>query len=293
MAQIKKTLIHETKPVTANAILTYTVPSFDTIDDIFLAFHNSGAASTKANIVAAIGKISLTINGEQVINTTAERLFDLYSFLGNEVNQSGRPANVLNLNVGRLLFLQPENEDFFAWGCSDINTIQVQVYCNGSVTGVTDCQVVTSRRPILTSLGSYIKVVSYPQSISAAGTSSVDTLPRDANEAYLVVMAAANTGGVISSGECVVNGINISDNVAADINAIDVCTRNLAPVSGYYSYIFADRSGRVFLPMLGVTELRLKTTFSTAPTGGVYDLLAVTIKNIPASMAAMYNSNAK
>ena len=291
MAQIKKALIHETKSLSANTILTFNVPSFDTIDDIMLEFTNSGAASTTANIKSSVGKIALNINGEQVINTTITRLFDFYAMLGNEVNNgTSRPANVVNLNVGRLMFLLPENEDYFAWGCSNINTIQVQVYCNGSVTGVTDCTLITERRPVQNALGSYVKLISYPQSMSAAGISTVDTLPRDSNEAYLAVMASEETGGVIASGECVVNGVNIYDNISAAVDAMLVSSRNYAPVSGYFNYLFADRSRRGFLPMIGVTELRLKTNFTTAPTGGVYDLLACTIKNLPDEMIKAYNA---
>lgn len=289
MAQIKKVLIHENKSLQANTILTFNVPSFDTIDDIMLEFSNSGAASTTANIKSSVGKIALNINGEQVINTTATRLFDFYSMLGNEVQQTSRPANVLNLNVGRLLFLLPENEDYFAWGCSNINTIQVQVYCNGTVTGVTDCNLITERRPVQSMLGAYVKLISYPQSMSAAGVSTVDTLPRDSNEAYLSVMASQETGGTIASGECVVNGVNIYDNISKAVNDMVVSSRDYAPVSGYFNYLFADRSRRGFLPMMGVTELRLKTNFSAAPTAGVYDLLACTIKNVPAEMMTAYN----
>ena len=290
MAQIKKALIHETKSLSANTILTFNVPSFDTIDDIMLEFTNSGAASTTANIKSSIGKVALNINGEQVINTTITRLFDFYSMLGNEVQQSARPANVVNLNVGRLLFLLPENEDYFAWGCSNINTIQVQVYCNGTVTGVTDCTLITERRPVQSNLGSYVKLISYPQSMSAAGISTVDTLPRDSNEAYLAVMASQETGGVIASGECVVNGVNIYDNISMNVDSMIVSQRDYAPVTGYFNYLFADRSRRGMLPMIGVTELRLKTNFTTAPTGGVYDLLACTIKNIPQAMLDAFNA---
>jgi len=290
MVQIKKELIHENKSLSNSTILTFNVPSFDTIDDIFLRFSNSGENATKANIVKSIGKIAVNINGEQVINTTAERLYDFYSFLGNEVYQTGRPENVLSLNLARLVFLSPENEDYFAWGCSNINTIQIQVYCNNTVSGVTDCELSTERRPVTSALGAYIKLISYPQAMSAAGISTVDTLPRDSNEAYLCIMAAAGTGGAISQGEVVVNGVSIYDPITQSLNDMVVCNRNYAPVAGYFNYLFADRSIKGILPMQGVTELRLKTEFSTAPTAGVYDLLACSIKNIPATMLSAYNA---
>lgn len=289
MPQIKKILVHEAKSLSNSAILTYNVPSFDTIDDIYLRFTNAGAAAAEADIKSSIGKVAVNINGEQVINTTVERIYDFYKFLGNEVNQN-RPANVVSLNIGRLLFISPENEDYFAWGCSNINTIQIQVYCNNTVSKVTDCEVVTERRPITSLLGAYIKLISYPQAMSAAGTSTVDTLPRDSNEAYLCVLAAAGAGGTISQGEVVMNGISIYDPISQAVNDLVVCNRCYAPVAGYFNYLFADRSIKGLLPMRGVTELRFKTEFSAAPTAGVYDLLACTIKNVPAAMMTAYNS---
>lgn len=42
--------------------------------------------------------------------------------------------------------------------------------------------------------------------------------------------------------------------------------------------------------MQGVTELRLKTTFSTKPTNDTYDLLAVSIRNVPAAMMAQVSA---
>ena len=281
MSQVKKVLIHENKTVSAGAILTFNVPSFDTIDDIVLEFTNSGAAATKANILAAVGKVALNINGEQVVNCPLARLYDIYSSLGVEVTQS--ISNSIGLNIGRYLFKDPNNEDFFAYGCADVQTIQVQVYLNAATTGVTDCQLSTVRRATSTVLGAFIKVIDYPQTMSATGISTVDTLPRDSNEAYLCIHAH-NGGGVISGGECVVQGINVIDPISQALNDYIVNARGLAAVSGIFNYAFADGSIKGILPMQGVTELRLKTTFSSAPTNGTYDLVAVSIRNVPAAM---------
>lgn len=283
MSQLKKVLIHESKPVSAGTILTFNIPSFDTIDDILLEFKNSGAAATKANILAAIGKVAVNINGEQVINVPLARLVDLYSSLGVEVTQN--IVNVIGLNIGRYLFKDPNNEDYFAWGCANIQTIQLQLYCNASTTGVTDCQVVTVRRSTNQALGAYIKVINYPQTMTSTGISTVDTLPRDSNEAYLSIMAH-NGGGVISGGEVVVNGNSVYDPISQAVDNYVVDARGLSSVSGSFNYSFSDGSIKGILPMQGVTELRLKTTFTTAPTSGTYDLVAVSIRNVPAQMLA-------
>ncbi len=284
MSQIKKVYVHDTKPVTAGAVITVTIPSFSTIDDILLKFTNSGAAATMANIKAAVGKVALSINGDQVINCNLSQLYDVFGFLGNRIQEQAL-TNTVSLNLGRLMMSTNNNKDFFAWGCSNITTIQVQVYCNATVTGVTDVQFVTERRDFDSALGSYIKVINYPQNMSTTGYSTVDTLPRDANDAYLAVLAD-NGSGVISSGECTRNGSNIIDEVAPEIMAYVSQSRGYKQLTGYFNYLFADGSARGALPMNGVTDLRFKTQFSTAPTGGTYNLLAVSIKNIPAEMLA-------
>lgn len=281
MSQLKKVLIHENKTAAAGAILTYNIPSFDTIDDVLLEFTNSGAAATLANIKAAVGKVALNINGEQVINVPFTRLCEVYNSLGVEVTQG--LVNCIGLNVGRYLFKDPNNEDFFAWGCANIQTIQLQIYFNSSITGVTDCQVSTVRRSTNTVLGSYIKIINYPQTMASTGISTVDTLPRDSNEAYLEILAN-NGGGAISQGECVVNGNSVYDPISQALNDYVVNARGLAAVTGNFNYSFSDGSIKGILPMQGVTELRLKTTFTTAPTSGVYDLVAVSVRNVPEVM---------
>lgn len=282
MSQVKKVYVHDTKPVTAGAVITVTIPSFSTIDDILLKFTNSGAAATMANIKAAIGKVALSINGDQVINCNLSQLYDVFGFLGNRIQEQAL-TDTVSLNLGRLMMSTNNNKDFFAWGCSNITTIQVQVYCNAAVTGVTDVQFATERRDFDSMLGSYIKIINYPQNMSTTGYSTVDTLPRDANDAYLAVLAD-NGGGAISTGECTRNGSNIIDEVAPEIMAYVSQSRGYKQVAGYFNYLFADGSARGALPMNGVTDLRFKTQFSTAPTGGTYNLLAVSVKNIPAAM---------
>ncbi|MCM1323841.1 MAG: hypothetical protein NC218_06735 [Acetobacter sp.] len=281
MSQVKKIIDHDTKSLSAGTVLTFNIPSFDVIDDVLVEFTNAGAPAEKANILSSIGKIALTINGEQVINCPLARLYDVYASLGTEVTQ--KLANVIGLNVARYLFKDPTTEDYFAWGCQNVQTLQLQVYVNATVTDVTDCAISTIRRSMTANLGSFIKVINYPQTMNTTGISTVDTLPRDSNEGYLQIMAH-NGGGEISLGECVVNGNSIYDPTSlAKVNYI--CdARGLSQVENVFNYSFSDGSVKTFLPMVGVTELRLKTTFSAAPANGTYDLLAVSIRNIPEGM---------
>jgi len=279
MSQVKYINVHESKAVSAGAILTFNLPSYKTIDDIILTFTNSGAAATDANIRSSIDKISLNINGEQVINTPLSTILDIYKFLGQEVWQT-KPANVISLNIARLIFKNPVMEKLFAIGCRNVQTLQLQVYCGGTVTSVTDVQVATSRRNFDSDTVSYVKIINYPQTMASTGISTIDTLPRDNNDAYLFVLAN-NGGGVISEGEAVLNGASIMQPIMQNTADYVASARGHQPVSGYFPYDFCDGSQAGAIPMAGVTELRFKTTFTTAPTASVYNLVAVTIKNVP------------
>lgn len=288
MTQLKQIFQHDSKPISAGAVLTFNIPVFSTIDDIILEFTNSGAAASKTNIIAGVNKVAFSINGEQVINCPLRCLYDVYASLGNEVGQN--ISNVIGLNIARYLFKDPVTEDYFAFGNVGVQTLQLQVYCAASVTDLTDLSISTIRRDINTNLGAFMKVIDYPQNMSSTGTSSIDTLPRDSNEAYMSVMVY-NGGGAISTGECVVNGTNVFDPMSQAENDYIVNARGLAPVSGVFNYSFSDGSIKSFLPMPNVTELRFKTVFGTAPTAGTYDMIAVTIKNVPTVMLEAFTAS--
>jgi hypothetical protein len=45
------------------------------------------------------------------------------------------------------------------------------------------------------------------------------------------------------------------------------------------------------MPLQGITEFRIRPTFSVAPTAGVFDMLLVSVRNTPAAMTAAALSN--
>lgn len=283
MSQVKRIFTHGSDSVSASKVCNLQCPSFDTIDDLQLSFGNSGAAATLSNILSSINRIEVTIDGQNWVSAPIALLANLYTFMGNKAYTGTAQKNVFSLNIAKLMFDKPEDREFFAIGCLNVETIQVRVYCGTTVTGVTDVTLKTVRRSIQSSLGSYIQIIDYPQMMTAAGVSTVETLPKDSTDSYLLCAVAAN-GGTITQGECILNGnsiINLTSQNEMDMNAQ---LRGFAPVSGIFPYLFADGTARSVLPMQGITDLRLKTTFSVAPTGGQYDILAVSIKNTPAAV---------
>ena len=130
MSQVKRVFQHDSKPVSNGTVLTFNIPSFDVIDDIILEFTNSGAAATKANILSSIGKVALSINGEQIVNCELSHIYSVYEALGVEVSQN--LANVIGLNIGRYLFKDPFTEDFFCYGLPMSQTCQFRPFAANS-----------------------------------------------------------------------------------------------------------------------------------------------------------------
>lgn len=284
MSQVKRIYTHGSDSVSAGKLCNLVCNPFDTIDDIQLSFTNSGAPATLSNILSSIGRVEVTIDGQNWISAPIALLANLYTFMGNKAYTGIAQTSVFSLNIAKLMFDKPEDRDFFAIGCLNVETIQVRVYCGTTVTGVTDVTLKTVRRSIQSYLGSYIQIIDYPQMMTAAGISTVENLPKDSTDSYLAILCAGGAGATITQGECVLNGnsiVNLTSQKEMDMN---VQLRGFAPVSGIYPYIFVDGTARSVLPMQGVTDLRLKTTFSVPPTSGQYDLLAVSIKNTPAAV---------
>lgn len=288
---VRKMLSHTSDSVSAGKLITLSIPSFSTINQMFLEFTNSGAPCTLANIVSSISNISLLMNGEEYLNISPANLTKVYQSLGPQVGTS-TPVNVLPLLVNPLIYKLPQAEDSFAIGCdgfSKVNgvyqpltNIQIQIRCGATITAVTDVKAYTERvdkgaGANLTALTT--KLLSYAQSFTTTGTSEVDTLPRDANMGRLFTLAIPDATGVISTGEALVNNQPVIQNCTAGANDMLVAERGFSPVTGVFNYSFTDGGTSDVLSMQGVTDMRFKTSFSTAPTTG-YTLVDATARSV-------------
>lgn len=292
MSQLKRIVRVQTKPISTNSVVSFDIKPYGTLDEIVLCFTNNGAAATQANILTSINQILFTVNGETVHSCDISQLYDVYRYAGQQVNQFATAPNTVSLNVGRYLFKSEALRDLFSFGTIGIDSIQLQVFCSGEITGITDVGVTSVRRAFDSVFqGSFVKCINYPQSFNATGTDEVDTLPRDSTDSYIAVIADA-AGGTISEIACVANGQYIIDPTRAEVvNQILAC-RGYSPLSGQAIFPFADGSGRSVMPMQGITEFRQKPTFSVAPPNGKYSLLAISVRNTPPQMLSAALSNA-
>lgn len=291
MPQLKRIIEIQSKPVSASATISWDIPAYGTLDEIFIEVKNNNTPATAANIVSSLDRLLFSVNGETVHACKISQLFDVYRMAGNNVNQYATGQNVLPLNVGRYLFENKALRDNFSFGQDGINSISLQIFCSGTITGVTDINVTGVRRMINTKYqGSFIKLVNYPQSFASTGPYDCDTLPKNSNDAVCNVIMDAG-GGTISGAEAIANGQNIVDPVSSEVLNAITSARNMAPLTGAVILPICDGQGRSVMPLQGITEFRVRPTFSVAPTAGVFDMLLVSVRNTPAAMTEAALSN--
>lgn len=278
---LKTQQVHESKPLTTATSSTIQIPAGGKIHNLVLRFSTSADADvTEAAIRAEIGNIRLTINGKDIINATATKLLDLYEALGVNVTDPAAVASVLELNVGRLLYTDPDARDIFGLGTADVQSIQVSVTA-GTLSTIANVQGFTAREAKSENLGIYAKFINYAVSFNAASDHTMDTLPRDPDSSYLLVMADAGASGTMTHGEVRVNNITLKEKCRSSVNKLLNSSNRIATPSGYFVYAFADGSIKTRLPMVDVRDLRFIGTFSVAPGAGGYNLTALTLVNLP------------
>jgi hypothetical protein len=272
---------HEQKSLTSSQVTTLQVPTGGKIQSLMLLFRTSaGALVTEAQIRAELSNIRLTINGNDVVNASPVQILDLYETMGVKVESPAAIAGVIELNVGRLLFVDPDLRDLFGFGTADVANIQISVTA-GTLSAIDNVQAVTGRDVKNQNLGAYIKYINYTQSFNGTGEHTVDTLPRDKNTSYLALLVDDGASGTITYQEIKVNNNTLRDRLDSGANDLLNSNRGYAQPAGYYAAIFADGTLRGQLPMQGVTDLRINTNFSVAPGAAGYNVAALTAVNTP------------
>lgn len=293
----------ESKPVTAASMTPFNVNCYDVIEDLIIEFTNSGAAATRANCLTSIDRVVVLINGMNAVDVKLSQIDDLQKLLGSAGNKIGNTYTTspcFSLNIGRLLYNAGVMRDEFAWRCGvkgemdptkKISSLVVQVYAGSTVTAITDVNLYSIRRRVEAVWNdSYIQFNNNVISYSAAGQSQVNTLPKNANDLFLLGIAYNGSTGVIEQGETLVNNTNVT-------RAISTATNNYmnelngfgAAPAGSFIHMWIDGNANSGLYVSDVTsELSVRTTFSTAPTNS-YDLAVVKVHNCPDKLKSIVN----
>lgn len=277
---LKTTNRHEQRSVSSNSVTTLQVPIGGKLHSIMLRFSTSADADvTEAAIRAEIGIIRLTVNGKDLVNASATKILDLYEALGRQVSENTGVASVLELNVGRLVYTDPDARELFGLGTADVQSIQVSV-TGGTLSTIANVQCFTTRTAENQKLGAYMKFINYPVNFNSTGDHTMDTLPRDADSAYLAVLADAGASGTMTHGEVRTGTVTLKERVPAAVNKLAISNDRLVTPSGYFVYAFMDTSLFTRLQMAGINDLRFIQTFSVAPGAAGYNLSALTVVNL-------------
>lgn len=291
--------LEESKPITAGAVTTFNVNSFNVIKDLYLEFTNSGAAATLANCKAGISNVKVLLNGINILDVSISQINDLFTFLGTRVQQTAL-TNVFSLNLGRMLYRFGMVRDEFAWRCGrqgetnpskKISSLIVQVTAAAEVDGITDVSLYSERLDVEAEWNdSYIQFNNNFQTFTGTGQSQVNTLPKNAEDLFLLAIAY-NGGGTISQGETLINNQNISRTVSLAVNNAINNLEGYGVIDGAFVHNFMTGSLNSGLFVNDITsELSVRTTFTKAPTAG-YDMPVLKIHNCPARIKQLVISN--
>lgn len=291
----------ESKPVTASVMTPFNVNCYDVIEDLVLYFTNSGAAATRANCLSSIDRVVVLINGMNAVDVSLQQLSDLQTFLqGTRISNAASNAPCFSLNIGRLIYNAGLMRDEFAWRCGvqgetdpskKISSLVVQVYAGSTVTGITDVSLFSLRKQVQAAWNdSYVQFNNNVISYNAAGQSQVNTLPKNANDLFLLGVAYNGTTGVISEGETLVNNTNVARAISASASLM---LNSLAGFgnqpTGAFVHMWTDGTPNSGLYVSDITsELSVRTTFTTAPTNS-YNLAVVKVHNCPAKLREIVN----
>lgn len=289
----------ESKPITAGAMTPFNVNCYDVIRDLVIEFVNNGAPATLANCLSSINRVVVLINGMNAVDVKLSQIVDLFTFLGTRVNQTTL-TNVFSLNLGRLLYQAGLVRDEFAWRCGKsgttdpnkkISSLVVQIYAGTTVTAITDVNLYSVRKSVEEDWNdTYIQFNNNVQSFAAVGQSQVNTLPKNANDLFLLAIAY-NGGGVIEQGETLVNNVNVARAISRATNDAMNNLDGYGVITGAFVHNYTDGTANSGLLVKDVTsELSVRTTFSTAPATS-YDLPVVKIHNCPARIQQLVSSN--
>lgn len=281
---LKYRIAHESKPLTTSQAATLQIPAYGKIFNIGLLFTTSaGAAVTEAAIRSEIANLRLTINGVDHVNCTPTQILDLYEHLGANVGVPTGVASALELNVGRLIYTDPAVRDLLGFGTANVESIQLEVRA-GTLTTIANAQVFTERTVAKEDLGVRCKYLNYTRGTNATGDDTFDTLPRNPESSYLALMVSQGASGTITNTQVKVDNVTIKDPSPQAISNLFNSNNRYAAVTGYAHVDFMDGTLTSRLPMAGVNDFRLTTTFSVAAGAAGYTIAALSVENLPANL---------
>lgn len=265
--------------IAANALATANIPASGIYYNLLCNVQDSaGAAISVANMKADITNLQALINGETIIDASAELLLMLQNYYYGRNAASGdvNTAGQLPLSFAREFYSSTIESDVFGLGMNDVDSFTLEYDCGASVATaahMSKSEVRGQRAEINANLGQHVRLQKFPQSFASTGEEEITDLPREPNVGVLAYHI-------------------FYDDSTTDLDAVTVIRNSseLIKVTKEDNNTLAEKSGRTpqfdaagnsvftidfalsndltgFFDMKGVQDLRLKLDWSTAAPG--------------------------
>ncbi|MBQ0721015.1 MAG: hypothetical protein KBT88_03520 [Gammaproteobacteria bacterium] len=234
-----------------------------------LGFELSGTVMSSA----LIDTVDVSVNGTPIQAfqeaVHAELIQDYYGEI--------TPADRFALQFGRSHLTRKSERELFFIGCADVDTLQIQ----GNIAGATAPAIAAyEQKTVLQQvgekgqavanrnrLGLFTKVKNFTYTLTGAGTTEVDNIPR---EAFLQALHLIQSADVITNVEAWVDGRKIWDASKARMtNEVQDAGRTKQASTYHLDWMLENELGSQ-LPLVGSQDFRLKIAHSGGATVNLY-----------------------
>lgn len=266
---------------TASGNITTKVEGGENIAFLIMRFLDGGAALSEAVNTADVANVLVKRNGKQIVNLTGKELYMLQSFYND--NHGGAVGDD-GLMIIPFWFLEGSSVEqkrtgVLPMGRDDVLTIKV-TFASGTIEcDAAELYVGYTSQPT----GPMIRTLTSTNvNYNAAGTDTYPHLDKtDGHFIKAIHLDLGATPGVISEFEVIRNKVQEWHAVAA-VNTEWLAMSGYAVQTPYQhlDFLGPERTLTNALSMTGVTQLLLKTTWSTA-TGSSYKVIEERLEPVP------------
>lgn len=187
------------------------------------------------------------------------------------------PATRMALQFGRSHLTKKADRERFYIGTADLSTLQVQANISGSTAPTltalesrTTLQMAGDKPEQIAArnrLGLFTKVKNFTKTLTGAGTTEIDDIPK---EAFLQALHLIQSSDVITNVEAWVDGRKVWDASAAVMEEeVEDAGRTKQASTYHIDWMLENELGSQ-LPLAGVQDFRLKITHSGGATVNLY-----------------------
>lgn len=265
--------------IAASALATANVPeSGEYFDNLLRCLDSTGAEVSVANMKADITNLRAMINGETIIDASAEVLLMLQNYYYAAQNAAGdvNAAGQLPLMYSRGFYSTEQEGNVFGLGMANVDSFSLEVTCGASVATAGHISKIENRgvrTETSVNIGQHVRLQKFPQNFGSTGEEEVTDLPTEPNVgtlAYHIFYDDSTTD--LEEVTLIVNSSELIKVTKQDVITMQEKSGRTpqfdAAGNSIFSIDFAlsnDLTG--YLDHRGIQDLRIRTKWGTAAPG--------------------------